>query len=109
MADSTSAAQGSDDVSQSTRGRDSASAYNHGYRTYKLTLEYNGSNYQGFQRQQSSNQLDINPNNKKRKRGAPCTIQDKLEEALMRLTNQSIHDLRCRMAGRTDKGVHATG
>lgn len=85
---------------------DNASACN--YRTYKLTMEYNGSNYQGFQRQQSTS-LATPAISKKRKRGAPCTIQDKVEEALMRLTNQSISDLRCRMAGRTDKGVHATG
>ena len=56
--DRNTSAQSSDVVSQSTQttgGRDNnASAYNHGYRTYKLTLEYNGSNYQGFQRQQSS-------------------------------------------------------
>eukprot|EP00550_Attheya_septentrionalis_P005928 CAMPEP_0198290648 /NCGR_PEP_ID=MMETSP1449-20131203/8434_1 /TAXON_ID=420275 /ORGANISM="Attheya septentrionalis, Strain CCMP2084" /LENGTH=355 /DNA_ID=CAMNT_0043989175 /DNA_START=183 /DNA_END=1250 /DNA_ORIENTATION=+ len=39
----------------------------------------------------------------------PSTIQEQLERALVRLTDQTVTQLRMRSAGRTDKGVHATG
>ena len=58
-------------------------------RRIALTVEYDGTNYQGFQLQ----------NNKP-------TIQGELEEALKRLTQQSI---RVRGASRTDSGAHALG
>ena len=54
-------------------------------RRIALTVEYDGTNYQGFQLQ----------NNKP-------TIQGELEEALKRLTQQSI---RVRGASRTDSGA----
>jgi tRNA pseudouridine38-40 synthase len=56
---------------------------------YKLTLEYNGSGYHGWQRQ------DAYP-----------SLQQELEEAIQRFCGQF-----CEMfcAGRTDAGVHAIG
>jgi tRNA pseudouridine38-40 synthase len=55
----------------------------------KLTLEYDGTNYYGWQVQAN----------------AP-TVQGRLEATLARLFNGSI---RVRVAGRTDTGVHAIG
>jgi tRNA pseudouridine38-40 synthase len=55
----------------------------------KLTLEYDGTNYQGWQTQSD----------------AP-TVQGSVEAALQRLFNEPV---RVRVAGRTDTGVHAVG
>lgn len=55
-----------------------------------LGVEYNGQNYQGFQKQSHSSN----------------TIQAELESALSKIANQEI-TIYC--AGRTDKKVHATG
>ena len=60
-------------------------------RNIKLLLEYDGTNYHGWQSQQGS--------------GMP-TIQDALEEALRKLTKE---DIRTVSSGRTDAGVHALG
>lgn len=60
-------------------------------RNIKLVLEYDGTNYHGWQSQQGS--------------GVP-TIQDALEEALRKLTKENIRTL---SSGRTDAGVHALG
>ncbi len=60
-------------------------------RTIKLTLQYDGTNYAGFQRQ---------PNG--------VTIQEKLEGALRRLTRDPAFKIGA-AAGRTDAGVHARG
>jgi tRNA pseudouridine38-40 synthase len=60
-------------------------------RNIKLILEYDGTNYHGWQSQQGS--------------GMP-TIQDALEEALRKLTKE---DIRTVSSGRTDAGVHALG
>ncbi len=57
----------------------------------KLILEYDGTNYHGWQSQIGS--------------GMP-TIQDVLEQALKELTNESI---KTSSSGRTDAGVHALG
>ncbi|MEQ1794216.1 MAG: tRNA pseudouridine(38-40) synthase TruA [Nitrospira sp.] len=57
--------------------------------TIKLTLEYDGTQYAGWQRQ--SNQP---------------TIQDALETAIKNMTQQTISVV---AAGRTDAGVHALG
>jgi tRNA pseudouridine38-40 synthase len=56
---------------------------------YKLTIEYDGANYAGWQRQANG-----------------ASIQQALEEALFELTGESpvVHG-----AGRTDAGVHAMG
>jgi tRNA pseudouridine38-40 synthase len=55
----------------------------------KLTLEYDGTNYHGWQLQQNA-----------------VTLQGTLEAVLQRLFNQRV---RVRVAGRTDAGVHALG
>ena len=56
---------------------------------YKLTIEYDGTNYAGWQRQANG-----------------ASIQQALEEALLALTGETpvVHG-----AGRTDAGVHAMG
>ncbi len=56
---------------------------------YKLTIEYQGSNYYGWQKQP----------------GLP-TIQGKIEDAIMGFCQQ---DVDVTVAGRTDAGVHARG
>ena len=57
--------------------------------TYKLLLEYDGTGYAGWQRQPDR-----------------PTIQSALEDALRRITRQSISTI---SASRTDAGVHALG
>ncbi len=61
-------------------------------RTFRLTLEYDGSAYSGFQRQGGE--------------GLKPSIQATLEEALARLVDHPVSVL---VAGRTDAGVHASG
>lgn len=56
---------------------------------YKLTIEYNGQPYHGWQRQQ----------------GFP-TLQEEIEEAILNFCGESA-EIFC--AGRTDAGVHALG
>lgn len=56
---------------------------------YKLTLEYDGTNYHGWQLQKHA-----------------VTIQGTLEAILSRICNAAI---RVQVAGRTDAGVHALG
>lgn len=60
-----------------------------GVRTLALVLEYDGSTYHGFQRQN----------------GLP-SIAEKVEQALQTLFE---HEVSVEAAGRTDAGVHATG
>ena len=62
-------------------------------RTFKLTIEYDGTAYFGWQRQEHPGHV------------LP-TVQGTLEEALARLVG---HPVRCDGAGRTDTGVHALG
>ncbi|MEO5362982.1 MAG: tRNA pseudouridine(38-40) synthase TruA [Magnetococcus sp. DMHC-8] len=57
---------------------------------FRLTLEYDGSGFRGWQRQ----------------REGIVTVQGVLEDALARLCG---HDVTVLGAGRTDAGVHATG
>ncbi len=60
-------------------------------RRVRLCLEYDGTNFAGFQKQTGTGQR---------------TVQGVLEEALARLTGEGIKVVG---AGRTDKGVHALG
>lgn len=55
----------------------------------KLTIQYDGTNYHGYQ---------IQPNG--------ITVQECLESALSKITGEQIHVVGC---GRTDAGVHALG
>lgn len=55
----------------------------------KILLEYDGTNYHGWQRQKNA-----------------CSIQEVLEEAISVMTGENI---RITGAGRTDAGVHALG
>ena len=57
---------------------------------YRATLAYEGTAYQGYQRQRD---------------GVP-TIQASVERAVSKITGQAVHVL---AAGRTDTGVHAVG
>ena len=57
---------------------------------YQATIEYDGTDFYGFQRQLK-----------------PRTIQGVLEEVLSTLSGGK--DIKVRGAGRTDRGVHATG
>lgn len=60
-------------------------------RNIKMTLDYDGSKYKGWQKQ---NQKGSNV----------ATVQDKLENILSKMTGEEIQVIGC---GRTDSGVHA--
>ena len=60
-------------------------------RNIKITLDYDGSKYKGWQKQ---NQKGSNVS----------TVQDKLEKVITKMTNEEIQLIGC---GRTDSGVHA--
>lgn len=88
--------------------------------TLVMTIEYNGFQYAGFQRQTATPARNITsgdesstrePPTKKAKKNTPTriTVQHQIEMALVKWTNLSIATLRVRCAGRTDKGVHASG
>ena len=65
----------------------------------RLTIEYEGTNYRGWQRQKPRCQIsDI--------RGQKRTVQGVLEEALSKITKERIRVIG---AGRTDAGVHSLG
>jgi len=80
--------------------------------TFVMTIEYNGYEYAGFQRQTATHidtsSCNLQRSNKKAKKRTSSTIQHEIEMALQQYTNLSIATLRVRGAGRTDKGVHAT-
>lgn len=59
-------------------------------RNIKLTIEYDGSRYGGWQRLGS--------------RGSVDTVQGKIEEVLSRMTGENVELIG---SGRTDAGVHA--
>jgi tRNA pseudouridine38-40 synthase len=59
------------------------------FRNYRIAIEYDGSDFQGWQRQKKS----------------PNTIQEVLEKALGKLLKEEI---KITGAGRTDAGVHAS-
>lgn len=58
---------------------------------YKLTIEYQGTDYAGWQRQEE---------------GGPRTVQLAIQEAIQAFSGQSVT---LYVAGRTDAGVHALG
>ena len=59
-------------------------------RNIKMTVEYDGSRYKGFQRLKDNN----------------MTIQGKIETVLSKMTDETIEIIG---SGRTDMGVHAYG
>lgn len=59
-------------------------------RNFKMTIQYDGSRYKGWQRQTGKDKL--------------LTIQGKIEDVLSIMTGEEIEVIGC---GRTDKGVHA--
>ena len=59
-------------------------------RTYKLTISYDGTRYQGWQRQ----------------RGVEQTIQHVIEQSIASITG---YEVKIQGSGRTDGGVHALG
>ncbi|MCZ7648721.1 MAG: tRNA pseudouridine(38-40) synthase TruA [Planctomycetota bacterium] len=67
-------------------------------RRIKLTLEYDGTDFHGWQSQRAEPGADVP--------GAVRTVQDEVEAALRALTGQT---LRVHGASRTDVGVHAAG
>lgn len=95
---------------------------------YKLTVEYDGSRFSGFQRQTSNESSAATlaaanvkqpalPSKRRRFEESTgkvmptsSTIQDCLERALLGWTgSQTVDELKLKGAGRTDKGVHARG
>jgi tRNA pseudouridine38-40 synthase len=87
---------------------------------YKLVVAYDGTRFNGFQRQTATSALREVPTTRptkrpymdsstgKRKPNA-ITIQESLEGAVSDWIGCTIPDLHLRFAGRTDKGVHARG
>jgi tRNA pseudouridine38-40 synthase len=73
----------------STSGKDTSPTLPQDLRTIRLTLEYDGSGYHGWQRQQNA-----------------LTIQEVVETSLARLVGREV---RLHGSGRTDAGVHALG
>lgn len=59
-------------------------------RNFKIVIQYDGSRYKGWQRQQGKDKL--------------VTVQGKIEDVLSIMTGEAIEVIGC---GRTDKGVHA--
>ena len=84
---------------------------------YKLTVEYDGTRFLGFQRQTANACASIERPHKHRRfedngkvKAASCTVQECLERALLGWTgSNTVQELKFKGAGRTDKGVHALG
>ena len=74
-------------------------------RNIKLIVEYDGTNYKGWQDQQSARSSEGKGKRPRAKNGL-LTIQGILREAIGRITHE---DIKLTGAGRTDSGVHAQG
>ncbi len=66
----------------------------------RLTIEYDGTDYSGWQAQRSANSKSQIANKEIR------TIQGTIEEALLKILQEKVNIV---AAGRTDSGVHAVG
>lgn len=87
--------------------------------SYKLIIQYDGTRYNGFQRQTVSSHSKTEKIPKRprynefghKKKHNIFTVQDALEDAFRLYLPYEIStsQLRLRVAGRTDKGVHARG
>ena len=86
---SVSSCESSRKISARTLSDSSGEVDNHNIRRLALVVEYDGTNYKGFQLQA------VHP-----------TIQGEIESALVKFTGESI---RVRGASRTDSGAHARG
>ena len=82
-------------------------------KSFRLDVEYDGSRFNGFQRQTATPAVPFaipkrpRYDNKGQKSRVTCTVQTCLEEALCLLLDTDVATLRLRAAGRTDAGVHA--
>lgn len=84
---------------------------------HKLVVAYDGTRYQGFQRQASDDSGFEELRNSKKRRWTesgkpllvPLTVQGCLERAIIQYTSLNRSELRPVFAGRTDAGVHARG
>jgi len=87
---------------------------------YKLTVEYDGTRFLGFQRQTTTPAISAlkQPRPSKHRcfekdgkvKPTSFTVQECLETALLGWTGStSVQELKLKGAGRTDKGVHALG
>lgn len=73
---------------------------------YAVTLQYDGTNYWGFQLQPMA---PAPAAGQPRGQRSKPTIQLRLEQALTKLTGEAREALKVQAAGRTDTGVHARG
>ncbi len=74
-------------------------------RNIKLIVEYDGTNYKGWQDQQSAHHSE-RKGKRPEAQNTLLTIQGILREAIGRITHE---DIKLTGAGRTDSGVHAQG
>ena len=88
----------------------------------KLTIAYDGSRFNGFQRQMTNVSMMERPPKRPHwdtngvKKNVSFTIQECIEDAVVSYSNHvtpeepsTVNDIKLKFAGRTDKGVHARG